>query len=79
MLLGSAIDLKRGISVLENLSLCVSIYIWWWNGMRLDYRCLIRNLESQEDSYSSMRHTTVMRRWNNLRQQWVDYTEKVSV
>jgi len=78
VLLDFVIELERGISVLENFNVCVSIYISWWIRAQGAYSILSANLEEQEGNYQNLRNKIIIKRWNDLRQQCAEYTEKVS-
>jgi len=73
------IDLERGISVLENFRVCVSVYISWWTRMELSNSSQTTSLEMLRVNYDSLRNRTVVQKWKDLRQLYVDYTEKVSI
>ena len=73
------IDLERGISVLENFRVCVSVYISWWTRMELSNSSQTTSLEMLKVNYDSLRNRIVVQKWKDLRQLYVDYTEKVGI
>jgi len=70
-------ELEAGIVVLERFSECVSIYANWWNEMCMTEISQKQRLESVIFKYNSLREKAVIGTWRQLKQEYVDYSNKV--
>ncbi|KAF8883876.1 hypothetical protein CPB84DRAFT_1827544 [Gymnopilus junonius] len=70
-------ELEKGISTLEKFSTCISLYISWWNAISMSHISQSKRLQQVVIKYNSLRARDVVQKWRNLRQEYVDYTDKI--
>lgn len=72
-------DLEGGLDALEKFSSCVSSYVSWWNVINMTHVSQTTRLDQVVVNYNSLRYKDVVKKWEELGQEYVEYSQKVSV
>ncbi|KAF8153789.1 hypothetical protein B0H34DRAFT_676702 [Crassisporium funariophilum] len=70
-------DLKKGISVLERFATHISEYCAWWNAMEMAQQSQKDMTQRLAIDYNSLRDKIVIKKWKELREAYVNYTDKI--
>ncbi|KAF8153758.1 hypothetical protein B0H34DRAFT_65685 [Crassisporium funariophilum] len=72
-------DLTNNIAVLERFAGHISQYAGWWNNMEMLQNSQEERTKAQVMSYSSLREESVILKWEELRDGYTCYTNKIRV
>ncbi|PPQ83163.1 hypothetical protein CVT25_005410 [Psilocybe cyanescens] len=71
-------ELEEGVTMLESFSACISTHISWWTTVYMGHKSQVMRLDPVVVRYNTIRNQGVVNKWKQLRQEYVDYTYKVS-
>ncbi|KAF8153757.1 hypothetical protein B0H34DRAFT_719035 [Crassisporium funariophilum] len=69
--------LESSISVLERFADHISLYVGWWNKMEMLQNAQESRTKGLLIDYNSLHDRAVIRKWEELKQKYVQYTNKV--
>jgi len=74
---GKLKPLEEGIPLFEGLMTNISTYITWWNWLELKTNAQVENAKQLQVHYAAMRQRSVTAKWAELKEAFVQYTEKI--
>ncbi|KAF4623075.1 hypothetical protein D9613_002353 [Agrocybe pediades] len=69
--------LESGVTVLEEFSRCVSLFISWWNKMKMSQASLAARAHHVFVNYNALRERSVVQKWEQLKQSYVEYCDEI--
>ncbi|KAF9552215.1 hypothetical protein CPC08DRAFT_768465 [Agrocybe pediades] len=69
--------LEDDVSILEEFSRCVSLFISWWIKMKMSQASLAARAHHVFVNYNALRERSVVQKWEQLKQSYVEYCDEI--
>ena len=70
-------ELRAGIGDLEEFATNIDNFATWWNWMKMEASSQETRTQTIQFNYSSLRLSSVLRKWGELKKQYAAYADEV--